>query len=154
MSGDDSGLLYILEMQIEGEKVFKVGVTKRKVYDRVAEIVLSYYHKYRYFPYVRPRRFRKTDDVYAKEAKMHRALKEFRFTSDKQFSGNTELFSGIDEQLLLDIYDRALEDRLEGIIDGRIREITERVEECSGCGEIYRGEVEGVKEQEDVKVES
>lgn len=123
---EDEGILYILIFKIDGEKVFKVGMTKRKLEDRVSEILTSFYHKFRYYPYMRPKRFKKVSSVFAKEALMHKALKEFKYVPDHVFSGSTETFSGIEEQLVLDMYDRVLEDKLEGVIDGRIRETTER----------------------------
>ena len=104
-----SGILYILAMDIDGEVVYKVGVTQRdKIEDRVCEILTSFFKSYRYFPWCRPKRYRKTDDVYEKEAKMHKYLKKYQYTSEKCFSGNTELFHGTNLDTLVDLYEKVL----------------------------------------------
>ena len=104
-----SGILYILAMDIDGEIVYKVGVTQRdKIEDRVCEILASFFKSYRYFPWCRPKRFKKTDDVYEKEAKMHKYLKKYQYTSEKRFSGNTELFHGTSLDILVDLYEKVL----------------------------------------------
>lgn len=104
-----SGLLYILAMDIDGEIVYKVGVTQRdKIEDRVCEILASFFKSYRYFCWCRPKRFKKTDDVYEKEAKMHKYLKQYQYTSEKRFSGNTELFNGISLDTLVELYEAML----------------------------------------------
>ena len=104
-----SGILYILVMDIEGEVVYKVGVTQRdKIEDRVCEILASFFKSYRYFCWLRPKRFKKTDDVYLKETKMHKYLSEYRYISEKRFSGNTELFTGINLDILVDLYEKML----------------------------------------------
>lgn len=109
--GENSGrgILYILVMDIDGEVVYKVGVTQRdKIEDRVCEILASFFKSYRYFCWVRPKRFKKTDDVYEKEAKMHKYLSEYQYTSEKKFSGNSEIFHGINLDILVDLYEDIL----------------------------------------------
>lgn len=104
-----SGILYILVMDIDGEVVYKVGVTQRdKIEDRVCEILASFFKSYRYFCWLRPKRFKKTEDVYEKEAKMHKYLKEYRYIPEKRFSGNTELFTGIALDTLVDLYEKII----------------------------------------------
>lgn len=123
----DSGILYVLILDIDGETVYKIGVTKRQIFDRVSEIVLSFYHKYRYFPYCKPKRFKTVENVYEKEANMHRALKEYKYTPINQFSGSTECFSGLDLDVVLEVYERVLNNNIEGkVTDGRIEDTTER----------------------------
>lgn len=109
-----AGTLYILILDIDGTTVYKVGVTKRAVEDRVQEITLSYFYKYRYFCYCKPKRFRLVEDVYKKETEMHRALKEFKYEAQHKFSGSTELFVGIELDTLLEVYDRCLNGELNG----------------------------------------
>lgn len=114
ISKDSSGILYILILEIEGETVYKIGVTKRKIEDRVCEILTDHYRKFRYFCKCTPKRFRKVDDVYNKETLMHRFFKDYRFTSSKVFDGSTELFYNIELDVLLEMYDRCLEGELSG----------------------------------------
>jgi len=101
-----SGILYILVMEIEDKTVYKVGVTQRaKIEDRVCEILASFFKSYRYFPWTRPKRFKKTNDVYEKEAKMHKYLSEYKYEPEKKFGGSTEFFCGIDLDVLVDLYE-------------------------------------------------
>lgn len=104
-----SGILYILVMDIDGEVVYKVGVTQRdKIEERVCEILTSFFKSYRYFPWTRPKRFKKTDDVYEKETKMHKYLKEYQYKPEKRFGGSTELFTGIALDTLVDLYEKII----------------------------------------------
>lgn len=112
---DGSGILYVLIMEIDGETVYKVGVTQRRaIEDRVGEILTSFFHKFRYYCYLKPKKFTKVEDVYAKETTMHRALAEFKYEPKKKFDGSTELFTGIDLGILLEIYRKCLEGELYG----------------------------------------
>jgi len=101
----DEGILYLLYVWIGERKVVKIGVTKRKsVVDRVVEITSSYYSKYRVFPRVYPKRHRKVEGVYKKEAALHRYFKEYVYSPEMKFSGSTEFFEGMNEGLLLKVY--------------------------------------------------
>lgn len=54
-NADNSGILYVLVVRLDcGTEVYKVGVTKRKIEERVAEILTSFWLSYRYFPYCYP----------------------------------------------------------------------------------------------------
>ena len=108
IEAQDDGVLYILYMWHEDSLVVKVGVTKRDVTDRVVEILLSYFHKYRVFPKLYPKRFRQTDRVYKKEAMMHKYFEDKAYKFDKPFSGSTEYFVGIEEDELLIVYEDCL----------------------------------------------
>ena len=110
------GKLYILYMWVsdEDEMVVKIGVTtKPEVVDRVLEIIRSYYFAYRICPKVYPKRFKTVDSVYAKEKQLHKYFEEYNYKFDKPFSGCTEIFKGIDEEELLDAYDRCVEGTLD-----------------------------------------
>lgn len=104
----NEGLLYVLYLWHEEQLIVKVGVTSRKIEERVVEILTSYYHKYRVFPKLYPKRFRNTTEVYNKEAMMHKYFIDKKHEFDKVFSGSTEFFFGIDEEELLTVYEDAM----------------------------------------------
>lgn len=89
---EDLGILYVVYFELEGKPLVKIGVTTRPIEDRVAEILISIFKKYREFPYCRPKRFRKTGNVYEKEALLHKYFKSYSYSPDKKFSGSTEFF--------------------------------------------------------------
>ena len=89
---DDINILYVVLFELEGKSLVKIGVTSRNIEDRVSEILTSIFKKYRVFPYCRPKRFRKTDMAYEKEAQLHEHFKEFSYSPEKKFSGSTEFF--------------------------------------------------------------
>ena len=107
----NEGLLYVLYLWHEEQLVVKIGVTSRRIEERVVEILTSYYHRYRVFPKLYPKRFRNTENVYGKEAMLHRYFAEKKHEFDKVFSGSTEFFIGIDEDELLRVY----EDVMDGV---------------------------------------
>lgn len=88
----DIGILYVVCFTLEGKELIKIGVTTRKIEDRVSEILVSIFKKYREFPYCRPKRFKKTYDIFHKEAALHEYFKEYKYTTEKKFSGSTEFF--------------------------------------------------------------
>lgn len=89
---EDLGILYLVYFELDGKQLVKIGVTSRTIEERVAEILVSIFKKYREFPYCRPKRFRKTGNVYEKEAKLHEYFKEYNYEPAKKFSGSTEFF--------------------------------------------------------------
>lgn len=89
---EDLGILYLVYFELDGKQLVKIGVTSRTIEERVAEILVSIFKKYREFPYCRPKRFRKTGNVYEKEAKLHEYFKEYSYEPAKKFSGSTEFF--------------------------------------------------------------
>ena len=114
---DNSGILYIMRFWLDDRVIYKIGVTKRKPEERLMDILLSFYKVYRYVPRCDIKRFTTTDNVYAKESIFHKCLKAYSFSSDKRFSGATELFCGIDEEILLYLYDRCLKGQLGGVVE-------------------------------------
>ena len=111
---ESAGILYILVFRLDdGTEVYKIGVTKRKIQERVVEILASFWISFRYFPYCYPKRFKKTSDVYKKETEMHQLLDEFRFEFDKRFDGSTEFFSGVELDEILDKYEKCLKGKLD-----------------------------------------
>lgn len=106
---ESAGILYILIIEIEDKTVYKIGVTKRNIQDRVSEILISFWHQYRYFPYCKPKRFTRTTEVYKKEAMMHKYFADKKYCSEHIFGGCSELFSDIDLEHMLDIYTKCLD---------------------------------------------
>jgi len=101
---EDKGIVYLLFIWHDDEMLVKIGVTKRKIEDRIVEILVSYYKQYRIFPKLYPKRFKKTNKVFMKEAKLHRFYGSCRYEPEKPFSGSTELFKIDDIDLLLRVY--------------------------------------------------
>lgn len=104
---EDPGILYLLYFELDGKELVKIGVTTRAIEDRVSEILVSIFKTYREFPYCRPKRFRKTDNVYEKEALMHKYFEKHNFTPAKKFSGSTEFFD-VPLDLVVEVYERLL----------------------------------------------
>ena len=90
---DMSGILYLVHFKIEDLDLVKIGVTTRTIEERVAEILVSIFKRYREFPYCRPKRFRTTENVYEKEATLHQYFEPHKHTFTKKFSGSTEFFN-------------------------------------------------------------
>ena len=104
------GIVYILEMVVDGIDVVKIGVTGRaNVDDRCLEILTSYKSQYRHFCYLKPKRYRKTSDIYEKEKVLHNYFKECSYTPEKRFGGSSEIFLIGDKEHLLDMYVKVLE---------------------------------------------
>jgi len=89
---EDLGILYLVHFRLDDKDLVKIGVTARTVEERVSEILVSIFKRYREFPYCRPKRFRETGNVYEKEALLHRHFKEYSYKPSKVFSGSTEFF--------------------------------------------------------------
>jgi hypothetical protein len=106
---EDIGILYLVVFELEGKSLVKIGVTSRTIEERVSEILVSIFKKYREFPYCKPKRFRKTSNVYEKESKLHSYFKTLQYTPLKKFNGSTEFFD-----VPLDVAVKAYEDLLSG----------------------------------------
>jgi hypothetical protein len=92
-SSVDSGILYVLELQLEDKALVKIGVTQRdKVEERVCEILTSIWKRYRIFPQCYVKRYRTVSDVYGKEKQLHDLFEEYRYSTEYKFSGSTEIF--------------------------------------------------------------
>lgn len=104
---DEEGIVYLLEIHMESKVLVKIGVTQRSVGERAAEILLSAFNKYRCFFYCRPKRFTKTDEIYKKEAMLHKYFDGRRYTTQHKFGGSSEMFDiPLDEAV--DVYERVL----------------------------------------------
>lgn len=120
---DDCGIVYLVLFELDGKQLVKIGVTTRAIEDRVSEILVSIFKGYREFPYCRPKRFRKTFNIFEKEALLHEYFAKYRYTPDKKFSGSTEFFDvPLDE--VVKAYEHLLEGgSLEGY-ESRLREVS------------------------------
>lgn len=101
------GILYLLCLNVDGVDVVKIGVTTRKIDDRVCEILHSHYKVYRWFPECYPKRFRKTKDVYEKEKILLDYFELYKFNAKKPFGGCQELVYAPLE-LVVEIYEKVL----------------------------------------------
>ena len=89
---EDEGILYLIEMDVDGKRVVKIGLTRRATIDeRLAEIALAHFKAYRQINYMRPKRFRKTCDVLKKEQLLLGYFAARKYNSEKHFCGCTEL---------------------------------------------------------------
>lgn len=105
---DGKGLLYLLEIEVEGEMVQKIGITRRHIEDRVVEITASYFKAWRYFPYVRPKRYREVDDVLKKEAMLLEFFKDYKVDVRKKFDGYSELRDVDDIGFIVQVYEEVV----------------------------------------------
>ena len=109
---EDYGILYVVHFELEGKSLVKIGVTARSIEERVSEILVSIFKIYREFPYCRPKRFRKTSEVYEKEARLHKYFDTYRYVTQHPFSGSTEFFDvPLDE--VVNIYEQLLDGKLD-----------------------------------------
>ncbi len=103
---DERSILYLLELDVEGERVYKIGITSRdNVEDRCIEIIHSYFKGHREFCWLKPKRYRKVDDAYEKEQWLLSYLSEYRYVPEKKFGGSTELVK-LDLDVLVELYEK------------------------------------------------
>ena len=107
----DVDRLYIMEVEVDGNVVYKVGKSSgHSSKQRMLQICGSHFDVYRFSPRISIVRDRECNDVFKKETKCHRELEEFRFSSEKAFSGSCELFN-VDKEKVIEVYERILEDK-------------------------------------------
>lgn len=103
----DNGILYVILFELEGKSLVKIGVTTRTIEERVSEILVSIFKKYRLFPFCRPKRFKKTSDIFHKESLLHKHFADRSYKPTKKFSGYTEFFDvPLDE--VVEVYETIL----------------------------------------------
>jgi len=92
--GDRSGpgIVYAILVELEDKQLVKIGVTHRRIQDRVAEILTGIFMQYRIFPRCKPLRFKTTEDPYQVEKDFHNYYSEYSYTPEKKFGGSTEFF--------------------------------------------------------------
>ena len=101
------GILYVILIELEGKALVKIGVTHRCIEDRVSEILVGIFKKYREFPYCKPKRFKVTNSIYEKEKTLHKHFSEYSYQPSKKFGGSTEFFD-IPLDDVVDVYDKLL----------------------------------------------
>lgn len=128
---DGAGIVYLLYMWIDDVRVVKIGVTGRKVEERVVEILTSYWTQYRVFPKLYPKRFKTTNGILAKEQMLHKYFADRKYVFDKRFDGCTEYFVIEDDEELLAVY----EDCLLGVdVNGAEYKALRKTQQCVECG--------------------
>lgn len=100
----EEGVVYVLEIELNGVNLIKIGMTTRLVEERVCEILTSIWKKYRVFPRCVVHRFTKVPNPLDIEVKLHGIFKGDRYKVEKSFSGSTEIFL-LDVQVVKDKYD-------------------------------------------------
>lgn len=108
---ETTGILYILQIRLEDKDLVKVGVTSRKIEERVCEIVTAVWVKYRYFPQVYTKKFKTVSGYKEKERQMLDRFKGYRYTTQHKFCGYTELFD-VDVIDVVAYYDKLNKDTL------------------------------------------
>jgi hypothetical protein len=104
----DVGILYVLEIQLEDKALVKIGITSKKIEDRVCGLLTSIWKKYRIFPQCYVKRFKKVDGYTSKEAELHKYFADRRYTTKHVFGGCTEFFDiPLDE--VVEAYDRLVQ---------------------------------------------
>ena len=102
------GFVYILKIQADTGTVFKVGTTNRLPKTRMLEIAGELFDVLGYVPRIHLLRQRQTKDNYKVEANVLRQTEVYRCSLGMlEWSGESELRK-IDEQELLNVYDRAI----------------------------------------------
>lgn len=103
------GTVYVFKMILDcGTTVYKVGITSRdRVEDRLGEVVMSFFSKYRYIPRTTIKRFRKNVSYESIERTLHKEFDYCCYEFDKKFGGSTEFFC-LEEDVLLERYDELL----------------------------------------------
>ena len=120
----DKGIVYLLDIEVDGRQVTKIGMSKRLVEERVVEILTSYWKSYRYFPYCKPMKFTKTLDPLAKEQILLEYFKEYKYESLLKFGGCQELVD-VEVPLIKLAYKKVLADQPLPVIEELRKELDE-----------------------------
>lgn len=134
---EDEGIVYLLEMTIEGKKYVKVGVTTRDIEVRMCELAVSCWKQYRYMPHIYSKRHRKTKGIFQKEAEILQALKEYRAEPDKTVQGHSEMHA-IDLGYAVQVYESVLK----GSWD--VDKGSSYCDQC-GCQQLFKHQTEGTE---------
>lgn len=105
----EEGIVYIIKMVLDdGTVIYKIGVTKRKIEDRLAEIVIDIFKKLRYIPRTSLKRFQKSTAYEHIEAELLELYSIYKYKWDITFGGCTEFIYDVDEEELLAEYDKRI----------------------------------------------
>ncbi len=101
-----SGIVYVIRMELDsGEVVYKVGITTRKIEDRLAEILIGVFKYLRYVPRTSVRRFSKSERYEWVERELLDRYADKKYEWGFSFGGSTEFVCGVEEEELLEVYD-------------------------------------------------
>ena len=131
-TNDARSILYLLDMELDGKKVRKIGITSKSIEQRLTGIATSVFSKYRYFPYIYPKRYRKVDSALVKEQMILEYMKEYKWVSEKEFGGYTEMLD-VELDVLVGVYEKVVKG--EDLLDAG--------EVCKECGKVKKFLVEG-----------
>lgn len=129
---DARSTLYLLDMEVEGKRVCKIGITSKDIKDRLVGIATSIFSCYRYMPYIYPKRFRKVDNALVKEQKILEYMKEYKWESEKKWGGYSETLDA-ELDVLVSVYEK--------VVKGD--DLVEDGDSCEVCGKVKKFEVEG-----------
>ncbi len=109
----EKGIVYILKMWLGNkdalELVYKIGITTRRIEDRMMELSVDHFRVYRYMPMMYPKKFTKTSCYFQMETELHQMYAAHRYYPDQKIDGGTELFTIPDEDKLLKDYETLIE---------------------------------------------
>jgi len=117
ISKDSKGILYVLEIELEGKKLVKIGITSRKIEDRVCEILTSIWRRYREYPRCYVKRYKVVEGYRAKERELLDYFAEYVYSTKYKFSGSTEVFD-VELALVVEKYEDMLRGTTAGGEDG------------------------------------
>lgn len=93
-----NGIVYIINMVLDdGTKICKIGITARPIKERLAEIMLAHFDKYRYIPRTSVKRFTRSFKYKSIERELHKEFEAWRHSFELPFTGSTEFFQ-LDEK--------------------------------------------------------
>ena len=117
---DNSGTVYILEIELEDVVAYKIGVTTKTVAKRALQIIEGVYKAYGYFPRVKVLKSDKTLNHFKVETRLHRLFEAQRFNTLLEFTGSTEMFVGVKLDDVVAAYEKLLEEDDDARINERI----------------------------------
>ena len=99
-----NGTVYVLEIELEGRKLIKIGATSRTAKVRCLEILGEIETEYGYFPKTKLLKQLTCKDYYKVEAALHKRFKDKQYKTQHEFSGCSELFE-ITKADIMEVYD-------------------------------------------------
>ena len=97
------GRIYVLRLTLpDGKIIHKVGMTNsNRSVDRMMELLRSWFTRFRYIPHTVLKLDMECGRPKELEAHIHKVLSHKQFIPHMKVEGRTEMFTGIDEQRLL-----------------------------------------------------
>ncbi len=99
-------ICYVLKFRdIDGQVFWKIGITTRRIGDRIAEIVMSMFQVLRYIPMTKAKKFSSSPGYEKIELAMHKKYKKNKYRMPDGISGKTEYFRFDTEEEELEMLD-------------------------------------------------